>query len=121
MNPTIPRTGARSKKSISRNTSSITATIRADFELEGQDDEEDSSPGPGSYRAEVSSFKVSKVRPNSLQFFGSNSSRFNEKPKGSALGPGQYKTSAALGLKYNSAIQMAGQAAFKSPTRPDPI
>lgn len=118
MNPTIPRTGAVMKKYMSRN---ISATIKADFETEEQDEDSNSSPGPGSYRAEVSSFKVNKVRPNSLQIFGSNSSRFLNLTKGNVLGPGQYKQSNGIGLKYNSAIQMAGQAAFRSPTRPEPI
>lgn len=86
MNPTIPRTGlGRNAKSFSRNTS---ATIKNNYEDDENDEEVAFSPGPGSYRTEVSSFRIQKQRPNSLQLFGSNQSRFNEKPLGSALGPG---------------------------------
>lgn len=86
MNPTIPRTGlGRNAKSFSRNTS---ATIKNNYEDDENDEEISLSPGPGSYRTEVSSFHIQKLRNNSFQLFGSNQNRFNEKPLGSALGPG---------------------------------
>ena len=44
-------------------------------------------PGPGSYATHDSTFRKA-ARPQSLQFFGSNVQRFNEKPLGCGLGPG---------------------------------
>jgi hypothetical protein len=113
MNPTIPRAGTL-KKLHSRN-ASTTATIKPDFET--GDDFEDGkiSPGPGTYRTEVSSFRVKQKRGLSLQLFGtnekpivfgSNVNRFTEKPIGTQLGPGQYKTN--VKLKNNSALLRAG-------------
>lgn len=63
MNPFFAREGLeKSGKSFSRNTS---ATIKADYEAE-EEDEVKHSPGPGSYTTDVSSFRVKKNRPGSL-------------------------------------------------------
>lgn len=70
---------------------------------------------------EMSSFRTKRGRPGSLQLFGSNVSRFNEKPIGSSLGPGQYKVPNRIGIKNNSAVAKIGSAAFRSPERPEPI
>ena len=42
--------------------------------------------------------------------------RFNDKPLGTDLGPGQYKAGRKIG-QSNTAIQLAGSAAFKSLAR----
>lgn len=126
MNPSIPREGIdKSGKSFTRNTkstASASATIKNNYIDE--EDEEDfikNSPGPGSYMTELSSFRNNRRKPGSLQLFGSNVSRFNEKPLGSHLGPGQYKINHKVGIKNNSAIAKAGSAAFRSVERPDMI
>eukprot|EP00354_Favella_ehrenbergii_P001691 CAMPEP_0170463468 /NCGR_PEP_ID=MMETSP0123-20130129/8567_1 /TAXON_ID=182087 /ORGANISM="Favella ehrenbergii, Strain Fehren 1" /LENGTH=347 /DNA_ID=CAMNT_0010728905 /DNA_START=11 /DNA_END=1054 /DNA_ORIENTATION=+ len=65
------------------------ASIRGDFEIDGDSDNEDgkkASPGPGAYLTSDSSFK--KIRPNSLQLFGSNVKRFVDTQIDSGLGPG---------------------------------
>lgn len=115
-NPFIPRSGLnKGGKSFTRNTS---ATIKADYE-DNDEDESYVSPGPGSYRTEISDFREKKIRTTSLQLFGSNVSRFKEKPLGTSLGPGQYRVHPRIGIKNNSVIASAGSAAFKSPSRPD--
>ena len=43
-----------------------------------------------------------------------------DKPIGTQLGPGQYKPRLA-GKKFNSALAVAGSAAFKTKTRPGMI
>ena len=70
----------------------------------------------------TSSFQVTatKIRPNSIATFGSTVTRFNEKPLGSVLGPGQYKPR-VVGKSHNSALAVAGSAAFKSGKRPEII
>jgi len=114
MQPFIPREGANAKYRTRNNK----GCIRDNYE-ENSDDEEDkkSSPGPGHYitQQQLSTFKA-RARPQSLQFFGSNVKRFNEKPLGTDLGPGQYKAGRKIGGS-NTAIQLAGTAAFKSLAR----
>ena len=123
-NPSIPREGIdKSGKAFSRNIKSTTsATIKHSY-IDDEDEEEyfKSSPGPGDYMTELSTFRVKRGRPGSLQLFGSNVSRFNEKPVGTHLGPGQYKVQSRIGIKNNSAIAKIGSAAFRSPERPEPI
>ena len=73
-------------------------SIRSDFE-ENEDEEEQRgtiSPGPGHYQTSDNSFRR-RERPISFQFFGSNVKRFEEKPVGTHLGPGQYKVSKPSG------------------------
>ena len=56
------------------------ASIRGDFEIDADSDDEDnkkSSPGPGAYLTDRSMF-TPKVRPNSLQHFGSLVKRFGD-------------------------------------------
>lgn len=60
------------------------------------------------------------MRTQSLGVFGSTVQRFNEKPIGTRLGPGQYKPR-LVGKSHNSALAVAGSAAFKAKTRPDMI
>ena len=102
-------------------------TIRANFEMpdDSSDDEDEMSrrkaiPGPGAYQTTQSSFTTTQPRATSFQFFGSTSVRFNEKPIGTNLGPGQYQVK-MVGRKHNSALEVAGSAPFKSQKRPDII
>lgn len=123
-NPSIPREGVdKSGKLYSRNIKSTTsASIKHNY-IDDEDEDEylKPSPGPGDYMTETSTFRTKRVRPGSLQLFGSNVSRFNEKPIGTHLGPGQYKVPNRIGIKNNSAIAKIGSAAFRSPERPEPI
>ena len=86
MQPFIPREGAHAKNKTRNNK----GCIRDNYE-ENSDEEDDkkSSPGPGHYmtQQQLSTFKT-RARPQSLQFFGSNVKRFNDKPLGTDLGPG---------------------------------
>ena len=99
-------------------------SIRSNFDFFDSDEEEELakqkiSPGPGAYQTMTSSFGVQKEkRQSSIQVFGSTVSRFIEKPIGSNLGPGQYKPR-SVGKNFNSALAVAGSAAFKSQKRPD--
>ena len=61
------------------------ASIRTNYEGDGDSDDEDSqllskrkNPGPGHYLTQDSSFVKSRMRPNSLQLFGSGVKRFND-------------------------------------------
>ena len=85
------------------------------------------SPGPGSYQTMRSTFNITQNnysptggRPNSISVFGSTVGRFMDKPIGTALGPGQYKPR-LVGKSHNSALAVAGSAAFKSKKRPEMI
>ena len=109
-------------------------SIRQNFEHIGENESEDegemdrrkTSPGPGDYHAMRSTFNVQQEnpltggRPNSISVFGSTVNRFMDKPIGTALGPGQYKPR-IVGKSNNSALAVAGSAAFKSKKRPDMI
>lgn len=80
MQPFFPRTGA-TKKQQTRNTK---GSIRDNYDEPDSDEEEGKiSPGPGHYlsNGHDSSFRL-RNRPQSLQFFGSNVKRFDEKPVG---------------------------------------
>lgn len=86
------------------------------------------SPGPGDYQTMRSTFNsqaqnsspMNGGRPNSISVFGSTVTRFMDKPIGTSLGPGQYRPRIA-GKSHNSALAVAGSAAFKSTVRPDMI
>ena len=61
------------------------ASIRTNYEGDGDSDDEDQlllskkkNPGPGHYLTQDSSFAKSRMRPNSLQLFGSGVKRFND-------------------------------------------
>ena len=112
-------------------------SIRNNFEQVGDNESEDenemqrrrTSPGPGSYQTMRSTFNlqpqnnaspINGGRPNSISIFGSTVNRFMDKPVGTSLGPGQYKPRIA-GKSHNSALAVAGSAAFKSKQRPDMI
>ena len=60
------------------------------------------------------------MRTHSLGVFGSTVQRFTEKPIGTRLGPGQYKPR-LVGRSHNSALAVAGSAAFKAQLRPGMI
>ena len=100
-------------------------SIRNNLEIFGDDSEDEgemtrrrTSPGPGAYQTLSSSFMGREtVRPSSIQVFGSTVSRFTQKPIGTKLGPGQYRPRVA-GKKFNSALAVAGSAAFKVKSRP---
>lgn len=64
------------------------------------------SPGPGSYTKEISSFSQKKL-PVSLQNFGSSSSRFLYKLSDSQVGPGYYNISLASKLQTDSKAPFA--------------
>lgn len=100
----------------------ISSSIRNNYEADFNSDDDDarnSSPGPGHYLTEQSSFKKF-LRPTSLQLFGSAVGRFKNMTVDSGLGPGQYKPK-EISSKYNSVLQVAGSASFKSPKREDAI
>mmetsp|Transcript_7454 Transcript_7454/g.5671 ORF Transcript_7454/g.5671 Transcript_7454/m.5671 type:complete len:94 (+) Transcript_7454:824-1105(+) len=61
-----------------------------------EDEEEEISPGPGSYfQPHSSTFNVKSV-PERLQFFGSTVARFYDNKKGvNSLGPGTYAVGSA--------------------------
>lgn len=79
------------------------------------------SPGPGAYQTMTSTFQSgNKQRPNSISNFGSTVTRFKDISIGTDLGPGQYRPR-IVGKSHNSALAVAGSAAFKSEKRPDMI
>lgn len=97
-----------------------TGTIRGNYEVMGDSSDEENemarrkqSPGPGAYQTMTSDFNVKPPRSSSIQVFGSTVSRFNEKPIGTNLGPGQYKAK-QVGKGHNSALAVAGSAPFKA-------
>lgn len=74
------------------------------------------TPGPGEYTTERSSFNYSP-KPLNYQFFGSNVERFRNKPIGTELGPGQYKPH----LKKKSSLTPSGTSNFKAPDGRQPF
>ena len=93
--------------------------------MEDNDSDEDENgnrrerqPGPGSYATHDTTFRIDS-KPLKMQFFGSNVSRFSEKPIGTELGPGQY---AVGGRPFEGKIlRQAGTSAFKASGRIDPM
>lgn len=95
MNPSIPRQG-RDMYAMAQRKHKEAVSIRDGFEEYDDDDTLESrriSPGPGQYATHDSSFMKQSSRwdllpGNGQDRFGSRVSRFNEKHKGTALGPG---------------------------------
>ena len=100
-------------------------SIRGNYD-DDSDEEENTlaskirTPGPGQYMTQDSTF-INRVRPNSLQLFGSGVKRFADTHNDSGLGPGQYRTRNPAQMKYNSVLRAAGSASFKSPKRTDQL
>ena len=109
MQPFIPREGVYRKNK----TKSIRGTIKDNYDEPESEEEGKISPGPGHYQTPNSTFKT-RSRPQSLQYFGSNVKRFNDKPVGSELGPGQYKPKP---LNKSMAQKVGASSAFKAQPR----
>ena len=107
----LPRAGiAKSVNSRMNN-----GSIRDHFEEEeGDDGSKIVAPGPGQYNVPTSSFKTNSPKYQNLAYFGSNIPRFNEKMKGTDLGPGHYKVTNQM---KGSKLAAVGSSTFKSPGR----
>lgn len=80
------------------------------------------SPGPGSYETVKSSLKQKKL-PNSLQNFGSGSSRFLFKLNEDSVGPGHYYTQSSNPVNINPKAPFSSSNSrfnYKNNTNPAP-